>query len=305
LTVLVIGNATLDLSYDVPQLPAPGETVLARSKLIDAGGKGLNQAIVARRAGADVVYCAPIGDDPAAAVIVECLEREGLATEHLQRVAAATDESLIFVAPTGENSIISTAAAARSLDEVAVTPALASLGANDLLLMQGNLSRASTAWCLEQARSRGTRTMVNPAPIAFDYGQLWPSIDIAVVNEVESEALTGLADPAAAAQTLRRAGVGTVVTTLGSLGARFVDDHAERHFPAHQVESVDTTGAGDVFCGILAAAIDAGIELVPALDWAVEAASLSVTRRGTTSAFPSREELEALRGTTVERGASR
>lgn len=305
MTILVIGNATVDLSYDVPQLPAPGETVLARTKLIDAGGKGLNQAVVARRAGANVVYCAPIGRDLAAGVIVERLEREGLATRYLQRVCAATDESLIFVALTGENAIVSTAAAAHSFDQVAAASAFDGLDTNDLLLMQGNLSRASTAWCLEQARGRRMRTIVNPAPIAFEYGQLWPSIDIAVVNEVESEALTGLDDPAVAAEALRRAGAQIVVTTLGALGARLTDDRGDRYFPAPQVEAVDTTGAGDVFCGILAAAIDARIDLACALDWAVAAASLSVTRRGTSSAFPSQGEIEALRQTTVERGDSR
>jgi ribokinase len=110
----VIGNATVDLSYEVPRLPAPGETVLAQAKLVDAGGKGLNQAIVAGRAGADVVYCAPLGKDAQAEVILERLRCEGLATEHVARMPVATDESLIFLAPCGEIAIVSTAAAAWS-----------------------------------------------------------------------------------------------------------------------------------------------------------------------------------------------
>ena len=111
LTVVVIGNATVDLSYDVPRLPGAGETVLARAKRIDAGGKGLNQAIVARRGGAEVVYCAPLGRDASAEVILERLETEGLEAAHLWRLPVPTDESLIFVAPSGENAIVSTAAA--------------------------------------------------------------------------------------------------------------------------------------------------------------------------------------------------
>jgi ribokinase len=295
LTVVVIGNATVDLSYDVPRLPAPGETVLARAKRVDAGGKGLNQAIVARRAGAEVVYCAPLGRDAPADVILERLGREGLARLHLQRVAVPTDESLICIAPSGENAIVSTAAAAHALDEAAGAPVLAMLRAGDLLLMQGNLTRAITAFCLERARAAGTRTMLNPAPIAFDYDGLWPAVDIAVVNEVESALLTGERDPRAAAEALRREGVETVVTTLGPEGARLVDDQGERHVPASQVEVVDTTGAGDVFCGVLAAALETPLDWEAALRWAVAAASLSVTRRGTASAFPSADELLRLR----------
>lgn len=291
MSVVVIGNATVDLSYEAPRLPAPGETVLARAKRIDAGGKGLNQAIVARRAGAQVVYCAPLGQDAQAGVILERLEAEGFEVEYLQRLAVPTDESLIFIAPSGENAIVSTAAAAHALDEAGVAPLLAVLRPADLLLMQGNLTRAITAFCLDRARETGARTMLNPAPIAFDYEGLWPAVGIAVVNEVESGLLTGTGDPATAAQALRRLGVGTVVTTLGAEGVFLLDGDGERRVPAPKVEAVDTTGAGDVFCGVLAAAIEMRLAWDTALRWAVAAASFSVTRRGTVSAFPSREEL--------------
>jgi ribokinase len=295
LTVVVIGNATVDLSYEVPRLPAAGETVLAQAKQVDAGGKGLNQAVVARRAGAEVVYCAPLGSDALAEVILERLETEGLGVRHLWRLPVPTDESLIFVTPSGENAIVSTAAAAHALDQAAVAPVLAVLRASDLLLMQGNLTRALTAFCLTRASAAGVRTMLNPAPIAFDYNGLWPAVDIAVVNEVESACLSGEPDPSAAADALRREGVGAVVTTLGAKGVRLVDGEGERQVPAPEVKAVDTTGAGDVFCGVLAAALEAALDWQAALRWAVAAASLSVTRRGTASAFPSADELRHLR----------
>jgi ribokinase len=299
LTVVVIGNATVDLSYDVPRLPLPGETVLARAKRVDAGGKGLNQAIVARRAGAEVVYCAPLGRDALAEVILERLQAEGLEGAPLRRVPVPTDESLIFIAPGGENAIVSTAAAAQSLDEAAAAPVLALLGAGDLLLMQGNLTREITHFCLQRARAAGARTLLNPAPIAFDYAKLLPAVDIAVVNAIESESLSGEADRRAAAEALRHAGAGTVVTTLGSEGACLLDGDGERRVPAPAVEAVDTTGAGDVFCGVLAAALEARLDREMALRWAVAAASLKVTRRGTASAFPGRDELLRLRKETL------
>jgi ribokinase len=295
LTVVVIGNATVDLSYEVPRLPAPGETVLGWAKRVDAGGKGLNQAVVARRAGAEVVYCAPLGPDAPAEVIFERLGSEGLEARHLWRLPVPTDESMIFVTPSGENAIVSTAAAAHALDEAAVAPVLSVLRASDLLLMQGNLTRALTAFCLGRASAAGARTVLNPAPIAFDYDGLWPGVDIAVVNEVESAHLSGEHDPRSAADALRRQGVGAVVTTLGPEGAQLVDGEGERHVPAPEVKAVDTTGAGDVFCGVLAAALAAALDWQTALRWAVAAASLSVTRRGTASAFPSADELLHLR----------
>ena len=288
LTVVVIGNATVDLSYEVPRLPAPGETVLARAKRVDAGGKGLNQAIVARRAGAEVVYCAPLGQDAQAEVILERLEAEGCEPNSLRRVPVPTDESLIFVAPAGENAIVSTAAAAHALDETAVAPILAGLSEGDLLLMQGNLTRAVTAVCLDRAREAGARTMLNPAPIAFDYEGLWPAVGIAVVNEVESALLTGIGDPTTAAQgaaAFRRAVQWS--PRSAPKACPWLDGDGERHVPAPQVEAVDTTGAGDVFCGVLAAALETRLDWAPALRWAVAAASVSVTRRGTASAFPS------------------
>jgi ribokinase len=302
--VVIIGNATVDLSYEVPRLPAQGETVLARSKVVDAGGKGLNQAIVARRAGAAVVYCAPLGQDEHAEIILDRLHRDGVLTDHLQRVPVPTDESLILVDPSGQNAIVSTAAAAHSLDEMSAAPILAQLrGGRDFLLMQGNLTRAVTASCLERARGAGVRTMLNPAPIAFDYNGLWPTVDLAIVNEVESEILTGIADPGPATQALRRAGASTVITTLGAQGARVVSAEREFAVPAPHVAAIDTTGAGDVFCGVLAAALEAQLSLEPAVRWAVTAASLSVTRRGTASAFPSADELAELRAQSLGVGA--
>jgi ribokinase len=303
-TVVVIGNATVDLSYEVPRLPAPGETVLAQVKVVDAGGKGLNQAMIARRAGATVVYCAPIGRDAHAEIILDRLHRDGILSDHLQRVPVPTDESLILVAPSGQNAIVSTAAAAHSLDERCAAPILGQLrSGRDLLLMQGNLRRSVTASCLEGARAAGVRTMLNPAPIAFDYNGLLPSVDLAVVNEVESEILTGIADPGPAAQALRRAGPSIVITTLGAQGARVVSAEREFVVPAPHVVAIDTTGAGDVFCGVLAAALDAQLGLESAVWWAVRAASLSVTRRGTASAFPTADELAELRAQSLAVGA--
>lgn len=308
MTILVLGNATVDLSYEVDRLPLPGETLLARNKFVDAGGKGLNQAIVAHRAGAAVRFCAPIGDDDAAQIILRHLERESLNASHLLRHAGATDESLIFIAPSGENAIVSTADAARSLSPAAARAALGGLVAGDLLMMQGNLAREATLAGLAGAHAAGVRTLLNPAPIHFDYASIWPLVDIAVVNEIEAVQLSSNGDLDTAARGLLAEGSSCIVVTLGAAGARLYHGNSITAVPAPAVKPVDTTGAGDVVCGVLAAGLAEGMPMRAAVGWAVTAASLSVTRRGTGVAFPSRAELAELRAailaTLVQDGLS-
>ncbi|MFO1056119.1 MAG: ribokinase [Dongiaceae bacterium] len=298
--VHVVGNAVLDITFELDRLPQPGETLLARARRTDVGGKGLNQAIVARRAGGTVRFAAAVGRDAEAALIGERMAAEGLAADGLLVGPGPTDQSIIHLDRAGENMIVSTAAQARGLTAAALLPRLEGLGPADLLLMQGNLTRAATEACLRRARAAGARTLLNPAPIDWDYGGLWPLVDLAIVNEGEACRLGGVDDPLAAARGLGAGGAGAVVVTLGPRGAVLLRGSAAERFPAPAVTAVDTAGAGDVFCGVLAAALSPGIPEGPmpmrdAVAWAVAAASLSVTRPGTSSAFPAAAELARLR----------
>lgn len=295
MAILVVGNATLDLSFEVAHLPRPGETLLARARMDDIGGKGFNQAIVARRAGARVCLVAVVGDDQGGAQIRNRVSAENLSSDDILVRPGPSDVSIICVAPGGENCIVSSDAMAKSLSVADVAGRLTALSPSDLLLTQGNLGRATTAACIARARERGARVMLNPAPIAFDYTGLWSGVDVAVVNEVECATLSGEVEPARGAERLLAAGVRIVVATLGAGGALIVRPEGRLTVAAPRVEAVDTSGAGDVFCGVLAAGLDHGLDIAAAVAWGVRAASLSVTRRGTGGAFPSAAELEALR----------
>lgn len=295
MTICVIGNATVDLSFAVERLPVPGETLLAGAKRSDAGGKGLNQAVMAARAGAAVRFAAVLGTDPSAAIITDRLRDEDLDPNWLARWPGPTDESFIFVTPAGENSIISTGGAAGSMTPEAGARALDGLGPGDLLLMQGNLPRDTTSACLARARELGLRTLFNPAPLGFDLEDLWPLVDVAIVNEVEGALLGGSALPETAGRRLLTKGAGSVVATLGDAGAILVERNGVSTVPAPLVAAVDATGCGDVVCGVLAAGIAAGGSPVAAMPLAIAAASLACTRYGTSSAFPSRTELAELR----------
>jgi ribokinase len=263
---------------------------------VGVGGKGLNQAVAARRAGAEVRLVAPVGLDEAARRIRDVLAAEGLDPALLVVVDAPTDEAVIWVAEGGENAIVSTADAARRLLPAGVAAAVAGLGPSDTLLVQGDLPLETTAHCVEAARGCGARWLVvNTAPGLPGAELLVPVADVLVVNAGEAMGLSGASGPEAAAEALVSRGARSVVVTLGAAGAYLLTGGTRHQVPAPEVTAVDTTGAGDVFAGVLAAALDAGSDLCAATAWAVRAASLKVTRPGTIAGLPTAAELAALR----------
>ncbi len=280
--LLVLGNAVIDLAYFIEHLPMPGETVLAATKHVDVGGKGLNQAVAAARAGAPTRLVAAIGGDRHGELIRAKLAAEGLATDGLQVTGSPSDESIVLVTPIGENVIVSTAAAARGLSIERAAAEIDALAPGDLLLLQGNQTESLTRAALLAAQRHGIRTMLNPSPLAFDYGGLLDMVDIAVVNVVEAAALGAM-------------GANAVIVTDGARGARLCAAGRVDHVPAPSVMAVDTTGAGDVVCGVVAAGVVLGLPLVEALRWAMGAAACKVTRRGAFAGIPTAAEMWTLR----------
>lgn len=292
---LVLGNATVDESMAVEAWPSPGQTVVVGPPRRDLGGKGANQALVLGRTGAPVRFVAAIGRDAEGDWIAARLAAEGLPESDLLRVEAATDRSMIFVNGAGENAIASTTAAASSIEPAMAAACVARLGPGDGLLMQGNLTLAATRAAFAAARRTGVRTVFNPSPVQPGFADLFALVDLLVLNEGEAAAFGGAGAPEEAAQALRRAGAGTVVLTLGGRGAVLADDAGADHVPARPVPVVDTTGAGDTFMGVLAAAVlHRGLPLRAAVAAAGAAAALTVQRQGTVSAFPSGEEIAGL-----------
>lgn len=286
MTLFVLGNAAVDSIFELRHLPRPGETLLSQGESEDLGGKGLNQAIMAARAGASVSFWAAIGDDDAGQRILSRLRAESIGADTLLVRTGNTDRSMIFVAPSGENCIVSTASMARSIDRGYAQDMLTHIADGDLLLLQGNLSREVTRFSVTSAAKRGARTLINPAPIHFDYAAMLPDVDTLVVNEIENRTLSKMPDVAAGAAKIVAQGVKTVVTTCGAAGALLTTADGMQRFAPPTVEAVDTTGAGDVFCGVLAAALAQGMDPADACPWAVRAAALAVTRLGTSRAFP-------------------
>jgi ribokinase len=286
MTIFVFGNCTIDVFFKVDRFPSDGETLLASSRYTDLGGKGANQAVVAGRCGSRTLLVAPLGNDAEGTTARSRLEHEPLDLRHLITVPTPTDQSIIYVRADGANCIVSSHGAASSLTPTLCAAALDEVATADVVLLQGNLSLETTRHCLSEARRRGARTLLNPAPIAFSCTGLWPLVDVAILNEVEAAELSGSADPADAAASLRKAGATNVIVTMGAKGALLVERGVATHVEAPKVDVRDTAGAGDVFCGVAAGCIDRGLALPDTVSRAVSAATMAVTRPGTQSSFP-------------------
>jgi len=291
----VIGNIALDETYSIAALPQAGASIFGEQASRSLGGKGCNQAIVLARCGVETTLVAAIGTDDRAIAIGKALTRERLTPKLIPVDSATSDTSIILTTPDGENSIITTRSAAAALDRDAALDALGDSVSGDLVILQGNLSEETTLAILNAARSKGLTTAFNPSPLQPWFASILPLIDIAVLNRIEAEALTGESGAGAGAFLLR-AGVGLVIITLGGQGCVLVSANGAIEVAAAPATIVDTTGAGDCFTGVaLASAIRRGVAIdARALEDASRAAAITVGRRGTQDAFPSHEEMMAI-----------
>lgn len=296
MTILVVGNCVIDRSFQVSRLPRPGETMIAQDARVDFGGKGLNQAVSAARTGATVRFATVVGSDSHGEKMLAALRAEGIDVDMAFVHPGATDEAAILVLPDGDNSIICSTRSARHAGAEIGLRAIEKLEAGDWLVMQGNIDRATTEDSLLEARARSAHTVVNPSPILFDYTDLWPLIDIAIVNVVELAELGKTEDFDEAAKRLLILGCGTVVLTRGASGARlYRPGQNPKIIFSDPVRAVDTTGAGDTCCGVFIGALARGMRAEDALTLGVHCAGLKVTRPGTLGALPTAEEIARIR----------
>ncbi len=293
MTVHVVGNLCVDTTLEVERFPLPGETLAATSSRSGLGGKGLNQAVAAARTGAAVALWASVGAADRERLVEDLAGERGLSMR-LSGTALPTDGSIILVRPDGENVIVSTTAAARAFDPLVETDLRNAVAAGDMLLMQGNLLVEITRACLAQARRCGAMTVLNPSPLWSVGGPVWSDADWLVVNEGELRAISGEAEAETGAAAVLGRGVGAVVVTRGARGVLCIAGSDRVEIEAPTVVARDTSGAGDVFCGVLVGLIASGHTHVEALARATAAASLSVTRPGALASCPPAEEMSAL-----------
>ncbi|MBX6371946.1 MAG: ribokinase [Acidothermus sp.] len=293
--VIVVGSVNEDLLISVEHLPRPGETVAAHSMRVLPGGKSANQAVAAARAGAVVCFIGAVGADVAGKQALDALGDEGVDTSQTVVVEGSpTGKALVLVEESGENEIVIVAGANAQLSGGHVGAALKALNVTtcDVLLVGFEIDDDPVLASARYAEEAGCTFLVNPAPVRGLPEGLVAVHPILVLNRSEASLLAGEDDVEDAARSLTRSTGAPVVVTLGAAGALVVHG-AVLHVPAPSVPAVDTTGAGDTFAGVCAAALTAGLDLVAAARRAVAAAALSVTAVGARSAMPHAQEIDA------------
>ncbi|MFP5489668.1 MAG: ribokinase [Acidimicrobiia bacterium] len=279
--VVVVGSLNLDLVARTPRIPKPGETVQGTGYAELPGGKGLNQAVAAARAGARVALIGALGDDAAGTVLREVARGDGVDDRWITTVPGEpTGRALIAVDDAAENSIVVVPGANARV-------ALTELPASKVVLAQLEIDPGVVAEAFRRARDRGALTVLNPAPAERVTDEVLGLADVVVPNQHELDVLGGRG-------ALAAAGVRTLVVTLGADGADLFDGQDVSAPPHHvapfAVSPVDTTGAGDAFCGGLAARLAAGDELRAALVYAAANGALATTRAGAVPSLPTAGE---------------
>jgi ribokinase len=291
--VIVVGSVNADLVLRCAHLPRPGETVLAAGMSEGFGGKGANQAVAAARLGAPTALLAAVGDDAAGTAGRADLTAEGVdVTGVVVATGHPTGRATVLVDDAGENAIVVMPGANAALTAQTVVAELARLRPQpgDVVLVSGEVPSECAEAAIRAGPGGGARAVYNLAPFRGPVGWLDELRPLLVLNETEAGQATGLADAGAAAAELARR-CGAVVVTRGARGALLVDGAAAREIPADPVRVVDTTGAGDAFCGALAAELAAGEPLRRAVATAVRAGSFAVSGYGARGALATRDDI--------------
>lgn len=294
-SIAVVGGYGTGITFRLPRAPLAGETLVARALSVDHGGKGSNQAIAARRLGADVSLLTAVGPDAFGGSSHQLWRDEGVKTEHVRTGKLPTMIAAILVEESGENRIAVAVGALGELETGDVDSFAEEIAAADVCVVSLEVPAHVAARALEIAKQRGTLAVLNPAPFIDLPPGAVEGADVVVPNRTEAELLTGSApgtEPALLVDRLRERCQGTVVLTLGAAGAVVDDGRTRRAVPAAPAPAVvDTTGAGDAFTGALATCLARGLEAGAAAEVAAAAAAYSV---GIASVVPSLPQLSDL-----------
>lgn len=296
MSVLVFGSLNLDLVTYADKLPAIGETIVGEKLLKFPGGKGLNQAIAARRAGSEVLMVGSIGNDADGDYLFDILKSENIDPKFITKTSEQTGIAVIEVSKSAENRIIIIAGAnskTRFSNEV-----LTSSPSVNVSLAQLETPIAEVAKFIHESKAAGKITILNPAPIQKLDQQLLQDTDYLIANETEASFLIGSAvehlskdEALTIARQLQKNGSKKVIITLGEQGSVYLDQEKELFTPAYKVKAVDTTAAGDAFCGAFATAISENKPVEYALKFASAAGGLAATKAGAVPSLPTQQEI--------------
>ena len=291
--IVVIGSSNTDMTIKGDRLPKPGETVLGGEFRMGPGGKGANQAVAAQRLGADVSFICKVGRDIFGDNAIAGYQKEGIDCSRILRSDKASGTALILVDGNAENCIAVAPGANADLTPEDVDSVADVIRSADYLILQLEIPVESVLRAAKIAHEAGVYVILNPAPACHLPEELFGYISLITPNQTESALLSGVEDNLdAAVERLMQLGVKDVVVTLGSKGSLVISEGAKTLVPSLKVKAVDTTAAGDTFCGALCVALSEGCSLVDAARFATKASALTVQKMGAQDSIPFRSDIK-------------
>ena len=296
--IIVIGSCNTDMLVKANRLPVPGETILGGTFYMNPGGKGANQAITAARLGANVIFISKVGYDLFGLQAMEIYKSEKINTDYVfTDQTKPSGVALISVDSFGENCIIVASGANQSLSPEDIDKAKDRILEADIVLMQLEIPLQTVEYAASLAYDYGKKVILNPAPVSALSNNFLKKVYAVLPNRIETEMLSGIKvvdenSAYKAAKAISSKGIENVVITLGKEGAFVKERDSFVMTPATEVETIDTTGAGDVFCGAVSVYLSEGHSLIESVRFANAAAAIAVTRMGAQSAIPYRSEVK-------------
>ncbi len=284
------GSLNVDRVYGVEDFVRAGETILAKSLSFFPGGKGLNQTIALARAGANVYHVGCIGRD--GAILKETLVEKQVPLTYVKELDADGGHTALQVSESGQNAIIVYSGTNHMLTEEFIDEVMQTIEPGDYVLMQNEINLVP--YIIRRAKEAGAVVALNPSPITKEL-TTYPleMVDLFIVNEIEGEALTGEKEPEKILRVFReKYPHAKIVLTLGSEGSCYQDEETFATQEIYKNTVVDTTGAGDTYCGYLLTCLMEGVPVKEALNMATAASSIAVSRQGAAPSIPKREEVE-------------
>jgi ribokinase len=297
--IVVIGSSNIDFIMKMPRLPKVGETITDAVFMQTFGGKGANQAVGAARAGGNVYFVNCVGDDDITPVMLEQYKRDGINTGFVfKETNISSGTALVMIGEQGANYLSVAPGANYKLSPAYIDKAADLIKEAGIILLQYEIPTNTLKYTLDFCEKHGKKVLWNFAPARDFEKEYLKKVSILVVNETEAEILSGIAinneaSVIIAAKELANLGCGTVIITLGIRGSFIYSSEGEEWVPAFKVEAVDTTAAGDIYCGCLAVALVEGKTLSESVKFAGAAAAISVTRLGAQPSAPSRTEIDS------------
>lgn len=291
-SIYVVGSLNMDMTVTAQRMPAMGETITGSGFSTAHGGKGANQAVAAARLGGRVKMCGCVGEDGFGEALTASLAREGIDTDFVEKIAGISTGVAVITVVNGDNSIVVSKGANARVTAAQVRGFLDSAQSGDILLVQLETDFEAVREALSLAADKEMLRVVNPAPSVLNAAELCSLADIMIPNETELFAMTETQDIGAGLEKIASLGARTAIATLGSKGCAYFEGGAVAYKSCPPAKAVDTTGAGDTFCGALCAELSRGAALEAAIDFALRAATLSVTRAGAQPSIPRLDELK-------------